>query len=165
MDAAPYSASPPAEPPARVLAALGPKMIELARDAADGAHPYWTTPEHTAEAERSSDPTSCCASSRRSCCRRIRPWLASSAAQAVGGYADLPNYRNNWKRLGFTDDEIDRREPRFIDAVVAWGDADAIRTRLQAHADAGATHVCIQPLAAERGQIDWACLEALAPAN
>ena len=165
MDIAPYSASPPAQTPTRLLAALGPKMIELARDAADGAHPYWTTPEHTAQAREILGPD------KLLCVEQKVVWSTDPSvarefgAQAVGAYADLPNYRNNWKRLGFTDDEIDRREPRFIDAVVAWGDADAIRARLQAHSDAGATHVCIQPLSAERGQVDWSCLEALAPAS
>ena len=71
-------------------------------------------------------------------------------------YAGLPNYRNNWLRLGFTDDEIEQRDPRFIDALVAWGDADAVRSRVQAHHDVGVDHVCIQPLSVEGfGQLDW----------
>jgi alkanesulfonate monooxygenase SsuD/methylene tetrahydromethanopterin reductase-like flavin-dependent oxidoreductase (luciferase family) len=79
-------------------------------------------------------------------------------------YADLPNYRNNWLRLGFTDEEIDDRSPRFLDAVMAWGDVDAIAERIQAHYDAGATHVCIQPIDPEQfGRPDWNLLEALAP--
>jgi probable F420-dependent oxidoreductase len=165
MDASPYSASPPAQPPIRLLAALGPKMIELSRDAADGAHPYWTTPEHTAQARAILGPDKLLCVEQKVVLSTDPSVARELAAQAVGTYADLPNYRNNWKRLGFTDDEIERREPRFIDAVVAWGDADAIRARLQAHYDAGATHVCIQPLSADRGQVDWACLEELAPAS
>jgi len=165
MAAAPYGASPPATPPTRVLAALGPKMIELARDAADGAHPYWTTPEHTAQTREILGPDKLLCVEQKVVLSTDPTVAREFAAQAVGAYASLPNYRNNWKRLGFTDDEIDGREPRFIDAVVAWGDAGAIRDRLQAHYDAGATHVCIQPLSAERGQVDWSCLEALAPAG
>ena len=70
-------------------------------------------------------------------------------------YADLPNYRNNWKRLGFTDDEISDRAS-FLDAVMAWGDEAAIADRIQAHYDAGASHVCIQPIDPEtRGEPDW----------
>ena len=82
-------------------------------------------------------------------------------------YARLPNYRNNWKRLGWTDEEIDEGggSDKLIDALVAWGDADAIRARVREHRDAGATHVCIQPLKSggAPGQPDWAALEALAP--
>ena len=167
MDASPYSAPPPPTPPTRLLAALGPKMIELARDAADGAHPYWTTPEHTAQAR--ADPRTRQAVVRRAEGRVVdgrRPSLASSPNRRSATYAGLPNYRNNWKRLGFSDDEIDGGANRFIDAVVAWGDADTIRVRLQAHYDAGATHVCIQPLSPDGfGRVDWSCLEALAPAG
>ena len=79
-------------------------------------------------------------------------------------YAGLPNYRNTWLRLGFSEDEIERRDDRFIDALVAWGDADAVRSRSAAHYDAGADHVCIQPLSPEGfGVLDWSALERLAP--
>ena len=139
-------------------------MTELARDAADGAHPYWTTPEHTAESREILGPDKLLCVEQKVVLSTDPSVARELAGQAVGTYADLPNYRNNWRRLGFSDDEIDRREPRFVDAVVAWGDADAIRVRLQAHFDAGATHVCIQPLSPDGfGQIDWSCLEALAP--
>ncbi|MCU0261927.1 MAG: TIGR03620 family F420-dependent LLM class oxidoreductase [Ilumatobacteraceae bacterium] len=164
MDASPYRAVGPQERPPRVLAALGPKMLELSRDAADGAHPYWTTPEHTAEARSILGPG-------KLLCVEQKVVLSTDAEQARAAgnaalsiYAALPNYRNNWLRLGFTDDEIERRDPRFVDAVVAWGDADAIRARVQAHYDAGADHVCIQPLSTEGPMaLDWAALEALAP--
>ncbi len=165
MDAAPYSATPPEPPPPRLLAALGPKMTELAREAADGTHPYWTTPEHTAQAREILGPDKLLCVEQKVVLSTDAAAARELAASAIAGYADLPNYRNNWKRLGFSDDEIDARAPRFVDAVVAWGDADTIRERLQAHSDAGATHVCIQPLSASRGQVDWPCLEALAPAG
>ena len=165
MDAAPYSATPPEPPPPRLLAALGPKMTELAREAADGTHPYWTTPEHTAQAREILGPDKLLCVEQKVVLSTDAAAARELAAGAIAGYADLPNYRNNWKRLGFSDDEIDARAPRFVDAVVAWGDADTIRERLQAHSDAGATHVCIQPLSASRGQVDWPCLEALAPAG
>ena len=87
--------------------------------------------------------------------------------QALGMYARLPNYRNNWLRLGFTPEEIDGDggSDRLIDALVAWGDEKAIAGRIQEHRDAGATHVCIQPLSVggAPGQPDWKTLEALAP--
>ena len=166
MDASPYSAPAPATPPLRLLAALGPKMIELARDAADGAHPYWTTPEHTAQAREILGPDKLLCVEQKVVLSTDPSVARELAKQAIGAYAALPNYRNNWKRLGYSDDEIDGGENRFIDAVVAWGDADAVRERLQAHYDAGATHVCIQPLSPDGfGRVDWSCLEALAPAG
>ena len=80
-------------------------------------------------------------------------------------YRTLPNYRNNWLRLGFTDEEIDSDAPRFVDAVVAWGTTDQIAARVQEHIDAGADHVCVQPLDPQNrlGVVDWDVLEALAP--
>jgi probable F420-dependent oxidoreductase len=166
MDASPYSAAPPATPPMRLLAALGPKMIELARDAADGAHPYWTTPEHTAQTRQTLGPDKVLCVEQKVVLSTDPSVARELAKQAVGAYATLPNYRNNWKRLGYSDDDIDRGENRFIDAVVAWGDTEAIRGRLNAHYDAGATHVCIQPLSPDGfGRVDWSCLEGLAPAG
>jgi len=164
MDKAPYSAVPPAEPPTRILAALGPKMLELARDAADGAHPYFTTPEHTDAARRILGPD-------KLLCVEQKVVLSTDASTArdiarnwIGFSAGLPNYRNHWIRLGYSEADIDQRSDRFVDALVAWGTADAIRQRVQAHYDAGATHVCIQPLTADRtGPVDWECLESLAP--
>jgi probable F420-dependent oxidoreductase len=164
MDASPYSAVPPAEPPKRVIAALGPKMLELARDAADGAHPYWTTPEHTTEARRILGPDKLLCVEQKVALSTDASAARDAAKQALAPYATLPNYRNNWLRLGYTEAEIEGRADRFVDAVVAWGDADTIMQRVQDHYDAGATHVCIQPLPTSRaGPVDWTCLEALAP--
>ncbi len=91
----------------------------------------------------------------------------TAGANALSMYATLPNYVNSWKRLGFTQEEIDGRDPRFVDKVVVWGDEDAVRAGVQAHYDAGATHVCIQPLHPDGsfGNPDWDVLEALAPAH
>ena len=166
MDEAPYRAVSPAQPPKRVLAALGPKMLELARDAADGAHPYFTTPEHTDAARRILGPD-------KLLCVEQKVVLSTDASVArdiarrwIGFSAGLPNYSNNWMRLGYSEAEIDQRSDRFVDALVAWGTADTIRQRVQAHYDAGATHVCVQPLTADRtGPVDWDCLEALAPSG
>ena len=164
MDAAPYSAVRPTEPPKRVLAALGPRMLDLARDSADGAHPYWTTPEHTAEARRIIGPDKLLCVEQKVVLSTDASAARDAAKQALGLYASLPNYRNTWLRLGFTEDEIEGRADRFVDAVVAWGDADTIAQRVRDHYDAGATHVCIQPVpTADAGPVDWAGLEALAP--
>jgi probable F420-dependent oxidoreductase len=139
-------------------------MLELARDQADGAHPYFTTPEHTRQARE-------ILGDDKLLCVEQKVVLSSDADEArkiansaIEMYARLPNYRNNWLRLGFTEDEIEQRDPRFVDAVVAWGDEAALRERVRAHYDAGATHVCVQPLSSgRRGSLDWATLEALAP--
>lgn len=167
MRAAPYSGAPPGEGPPVVLAALGPKMLELAGEETDGAHPYWTTPEHTAQAREimGSDALLCVE-------QKIVLETDPSKARAVGRaalamYAPLPNYRNNWKRLGFTEEEIAEGggSDRLIDALVAWGDERAIHDRIEAHWSAGASHVCIQPLDPSGNPVilDWKALEALAP--
>ncbi len=156
----------PSEPPKTVLAALGPKMLELAASAADGAHPYWTTPEHTAIAKAAlGDDKMLCVEQK--VVLATDPTVARAAArQALGMYIGLPNYFKNWFRLGFSEDDLaDGGSDRLIDALVPWGTAADIETRLQAHRDAGATHVCIQPLKPEAapGTPDLAALEALAP--
>ena len=165
MDGAPYRAISGPTPP-RLLAALGPKMLELARDAADGAHPYWTTPDHTAEARSILGPDKFLCVEQKVCLSTDAEAARAAANTAIGGYAALPNYRNNWKRIGFSEEEIESRDNRFVDAVVAWGDEDAIRARVKGHYDAGADHVCIQPLSTEGfGVLDWNALETLAPSN
>ncbi len=91
---------------------------------------------------------------------------ANLLTKQIDRYAPLPNYRNNWKRLGFTEDEIEQRAHRFVDAVVVWGDEDQVRAGVQAHYDAGADHVCVQPVNPDGGlDIDWNVLEVLAPAS
>ena len=164
MDSSPYMAAGPAEAPKRVLAALGPKMLALAGEKADGAHPYWTTPEHTAQARE-------ILGSEKLLCVEQKVVMSSDATEArntakaaLSVYADLPNYRNTWLRLGYTNEQIDARDDAFIDALVPWGTAEQIETRLQAHMDAGANHVCIQALStANPFAPDERALEALAP--
>jgi probable F420-dependent oxidoreductase len=164
MDASPYGAREPQAPPPRLLAALGPKMLELSATAADGAHPYWTTPEHTAMAREVIGPKALLCVEQKVILGTDPDAARAIANNAIGLYTALPNYRNNWKRLGFTDAEIEGRAERFVDAVVVWGDEDRLRAGIQAHYDAGADHVCIQPLSAgPRGTLDWRALEALAP--
>lgn len=165
MAASPYTGPAHPEEPPVVLAALGPKMLALAGELADGAHPYWSTPDHTAQAAEILGPDKLLCVEQKVVFTTDAAVARSAADAALGIYDSLPNYRNNWKRLGFTDDDIDQRSPRFVDAVVAWGDLDAIERRLQEHTDAGATHVCIQPLATDGtfGEPDWDALEGLAP--
>ncbi len=164
MDASPYRAVKPDDEPLRLLAALGPKMLELSATAADGAHPYWTTPEHTAQAREIIGPDALLCVEQKVVLSTDADAARAAGIQALGIYADLPNYRNNWKRLGFTEDEIESRADRFIDAVVVWGDEDRVRAGVQAHYDAGADHVCVQPLSTDGPTVlDWRALEVLAP--
>jgi probable F420-dependent oxidoreductase len=150
MDRAPYNATPPATNPPRVLAALGPKMLELSGELADGAHPYNVNPEHTAEARRILGP-------QPYLCPEQAVVLETNAekARAVGRaflkfYLTLPNYANNFVRLGFGEDDFkDGGSIRLIDAIIAWGDLNAIRNRIREHHDAGADHVCVQVLTAD----------------
>ena len=132
----------------RVLAALGPKMLELARDRASGSHPYLVTPEHTAIVREAlgAGPAGRARAGRRAV--QTDPTRARELARAhLAGYLGLPNYANNWKRIGFTDDDIaDGGSDRLVDALVAWGDEAAILARVQEHRDAGADHVCVQVL-------------------
>jgi probable F420-dependent oxidoreductase len=164
-DASPYMAFPPAEPPKRVLAALGPKMLELARDKADGAHPYWTTPDHTEQARKILGADKLLLVEQKVVGTTDRATAHAAAINALNTYRRLPNYRNNWLRLGFTDEEIDANAPRFLDAVVAWGTTEQIKARVQEHVDAGADQVCVQPLDPQNrlGVVDWETLEALKP--
>lgn len=164
MDASPYSGAEANMPPV-VLAALGPKMLELSRESAQGAHPYWTTPEHTAMAAEILGPESLLCVEQKVCLTTSAEEGRAKGAEQLGRYKALPNYRNNWKRLGFTDDQIEHNDAAFVDAVFAWGDTDALASRVQAHYDAGATHVCVQPIhpTESPAAVDWNCLEALAP--
>lgn len=131
----------------RVLAALGPKMLELARTAAGGAHPYNVTPEHTAAARRALGPAKVLVPEQAVA-------LTTSADDArrwgrafLENYLALPNYADNLRRLGFTDDDLAHGgSDRLVDALVAWGDTATIAARVQEHRDAGADGVCIQVL-------------------
>ena len=153
--------------PARnlVLAALGPKMLALSRDKTDGALPYNVTPEHTVEAKAILGPDRWLCVEQMVCLTGDAGTARAVAAKTLARYMVMPNYRNNWLRLGFTEDELDGRgSDRFLDAMVASGSAAAIRARVKAHFDAGATHVCIQPLNPDGSAApDWKALEALAP--
>ena len=165
MAAAPYHGPPPPETPLTVLAALGPKMLDLARDKADGAHPYNVPPEHTAEARRILGPGKLLAVEQMVVTETDPGKARAIARETLALYLGLPNYCNNWKRLGFEDaDFADGGSDRLIDTVIAWGDDDVLAARVRAHRDAGADHVCIQLLQAGGpfGTPDTATLERLA---
>lgn len=166
MAASPYTAIKPEESPPTVIAALGPKMLELAASSATGAHPYFTDPGHTRMAREvmGSDAWLCV---EQKVILETDPTRAREIAKPVAQiYNRLPNYRNNWLRMGLTEDDIDNLSDRFIDTTFAWGSAESIQDRVQAHLDAGASHVCIQPVhpQGQFGELHWECLQALAPA-
>ncbi len=131
----------------RVLAALGPKVLRLAAERSAGAHPYLTTPEHTAKARDLVGKSVFLAPEHK-----VVLTTDPAEARAIGRryanfYLDLSNYVNNWLRLGFTQDDV--RKPgsdKLIDAVVAYGTPDAIAQRLDEHVEAGADHVAVQVL-------------------
>jgi probable F420-dependent oxidoreductase len=164
MDAAPYTSFPPGEKPPRVIAALGPKMLELARDACDGAHPYFTSPDHTRMARDilGEGPMLCV---EQKVILETDPAKARELARGVAQiYIGLPNYRNNWLRMGLTEDDLaGTGSDRFIDTTFAWGTDEQIKARIREHFDAGASHVCIQPVNPNGtfGDLHWEALEAL----
>ncbi len=167
MSASIYRAVEPEEPPPTVIAALGPNMLALSRDLTQGAHPYFTSPAHTREARSilGADPWLCV---EQKVILETDPERARAAARvAAKTYQPLPNYRNNWLRMGLSEEDVSGEgSDRFIDETFAWGDADTIKARIQEHYDAGASHVCIQPVdpGGAPGKLDWNVLEALSDA-
>jgi probable F420-dependent oxidoreductase len=150
----------------RVIAALGPQMLDLAREACDGAHPYLVTPEHTntARAILGPDPWLCV---EQKVVREIDPARARTAARrSLEIYLSLPNYLRSWKRLGFEDSDFaDGGSDRLVDALFAWGDDAAIRRRLDDHLAAGATQLCVQALPVDgraASGVEWETLHAIA---
>jgi probable F420-dependent oxidoreductase len=145
MDAAAYAAPSPEPPVPLVLAALGPKMLELAAQRADGAHPYFVPVEHTSFARQHLGPDSALIVEQTAVLTTDRAKGLQIARAFARNYLALPNYANNLKRLGWSDGDVagDGSE-RLIDAVIAIGDVDAIVSRIRAHLAAGADTVCLQ---------------------
>ncbi|MFT3966938.1 MAG: TIGR03620 family F420-dependent LLM class oxidoreductase [Sphingobium sp.] len=126
------------------LAALGPKMLELARDRTAGVHPYLVTPDHSAIARAAVGPERLVAPEQGVVLESDPARARELARKALSQYQAYPNYRNSWLRLGFTEAEIDSADDRLVDALFAWGSVDRIKARVDAHFDAGADHVCLQ---------------------
>jgi probable F420-dependent oxidoreductase len=147
----------------RVLAALGPKMLKLARDRSAGAHPYNVTPEHTAIAREALGAEALIATEQAVVLSTEASVARAAGRQHLSIYLDLPNYTNNLRRLGFGDDDFaDGGSDRLVDALVAWGDEATIATRVQEHRAAGADHVCIQVVneGPDAPQTQWRALAA-----
>lgn len=142
-----YSAVAPSETPKTIIAALGPNMLALAGKAADGAHPYFVPPEHTAQAREIMGSGALLCPEQKVLLETDAGKARELARKTMTTYLGLDNYRNNLLRLGYTTDDLENGgSDKLVDAIVAWGDEDAIRKRIQEHWDAGADHVCIQPI-------------------
>ncbi|MEV0622714.1 TIGR03620 family F420-dependent LLM class oxidoreductase [Nonomuraea sp. NPDC050404] len=149
MDATEY-AGPLPRPAPRVLAALRPRMLELAARRSYGAHPYFVTPEHTARARAVLGPEPVLAPEQTVILETDPDRARQTARRFTSRYLALSNYANNLLDLGWSEADLaDGGSDALVDAVVAWGDPEAIVERVRAHHDAGADHVCLQPLAAD----------------
>ncbi len=164
MDAALYM-SPRPEEEHVVLAALGPKMLELSATAADGAHPYFVPVEHTAFAREHLGPDALLAPEQAVVLSTDAEEARRVARGHMATYLGLPNYTNNLRRFGWGDEDLaDGGSDRLVDAIVAWGTVDDVRARVGAHFEAGADHVCIQVLSTDPTHLPLPEWRELAPA-
>ena len=162
MAQAPYLARRPEQKPLTVLAALRSRMLALAAELADGAHPLNVTPDFISRARE-------ILGRDKLLCVEQKVILESDAARArsvgrsaLAGYLQLANYCSAWKEMGFDDSDLSGGgSDRLVDSLIAWGDETALRRRIQEHLDAGADHVCLSPVSSEG--IDMRLIELLAP--
>jgi probable F420-dependent oxidoreductase len=148
----------------QLFAALGPKALEAARDLSAGALPYLVPPAHTADARRILGTDRLLIPEQKVFLGTDEAVARAVARKAAGQYLALPNYVNNLRRYGLTDDDFaGHGSDRWVDTVVVWGDEDAIRNGVNAHLDAGADHVAVQALSASsRGALPRAEWRAIA---
>jgi len=164
LGTAPYFAADEVRPPL-VLAALGPKMLQLARDRTAGAHPYLVTPGHTAEAREILGAEPLLVVEQAAVLGQDRAESLRRAHDHLTIYTGLPNYRNSWFRQGFDETDVVRGgSERLADALVVQGDEAAVVARIREHLDAGADHVLVQVLGSDLGQVPMDEWRALAPA-
>jgi probable F420-dependent oxidoreductase len=165
MDAAPWQGPPLAEAPVRVLAALGPRMLELAAERSAGALLYNNPPEATAAARSVVGAGPLLATAQAVVVEDDPAEARRIGRDFIAFYLTLPNYVRAWERAGFGPEErADGGSDRMVDAVVAWGSPEAIAERVRAHLDAGADHVCLQVLESDPNALPLAGWRALAPA-
>ncbi len=143
------SAAQPVPVANRVLAALGPKMLQLSATRAGGAHPYLVTPEHTHTAREVLGDGPMLLPEQTVMLTDDRDQARAVGADWLRSYLALPNYANNLLRSGFTEDDVASVSDRLFDAIIAWGDEDAILARVAEHRAAGADHVCVQVITAD----------------
>ena len=165
MDRAPSSAPEPTVAPRRMLAALGPRMLELSAHRSLGAHPYFVPVEHTAFARTRLGPEPVLAVEQTVVLETDAAEARRIARGFASGYLSSPNYAGNLRRMGYTSDDVSGSgSDRLIDAVIAWGDVDRIAIRVREHLAAGADHVCIQVLGPDESDPALDDLRELAPA-
>jgi probable F420-dependent oxidoreductase len=133
----------------RVLAALGPKMLELAVTRSRGTHPYLVTPDHTRQAREALGDGPLLLPEQTVLLTDDRDEARAVGTDWLRMYLALPTYANNLLRIGFTEDDLASVSDRLFDAVIAWGDEETILRRVNEHRAAGADHVCIQVLTAD----------------
>jgi probable F420-dependent oxidoreductase len=153
MGKAKFLAVGPEELPEVVLAALGPKMLQLAATETGGAHPYFVPPEHTAMARQTMGPDAALYPEQMVVLEEDPQVARVAARKHMERYCGLPNYANNLVRLGFEREEIENMSDKIVDAIVAWGSPETIKMRVDEHFSAGADHVCIQVLADTPDQV------------
>jgi len=143
------AADPPVPVDARVLAALGPKMLELAANRSRGAHPYLVNPEHTRRAREVLGEGPLLLPEQTAILTEDADEAHAIGRRWIKRYLAMPNYANNMRRLGFSDDDIASISERLLDAIIVWGDEQAVMGRVNEHLAAGADHVCLQVLTAD----------------
>jgi len=164
LASAPYVGADTVMPPI-VLAALGPRMLGLARDRTAGAHSYLVTPEHTATSRGTLGPDPLLVVEQAVVLDQARDESLRRAHDHLEIYTGLPNYRNSWLRQGFAEEDFVRGgSGRLADALVVQGDEAAVVSRIRAHLDAGADHVLLQVLGSDLAQLPMEEWRALAPA-
>jgi probable F420-dependent oxidoreductase len=169
MKSAPYMAPQPRSEPPIMIAALMPRMLQLAAAQTQGTIPVHTTPEQTARMRAALGPDKWICVQQVAILEADAAKARRAARGALTVYLSLPNYLRSFRDMGFGDpDFADGGSDRLVDSLIAWGDADAIRKRVAAHYDAGATEVSVtlaraEESPAERTLPDEAALRALAP--
>ena len=150
----------------RVLAALGPKMLELAATRSRGAHPYLVTPDHTRYAREHLGDGPLLLPEQTVLLTDDKEQARAVGTDWLRAYLALPNYANNLLRSGFTQDDLTSVSDRLFDAIIAWGDEEAVLRRVNEHLSAGADHVCVQVLTADPTEFpreQWRRLAAALP--
>jgi probable F420-dependent oxidoreductase len=147
----------------RVLAALGPKMMETAAKRARGVHPYLVPPEHTRLAREAVGDGPLVVPEQTAVLCATRDEARAVGTDWLRAYLSLPNYANNLLRLGYTSEDVETVSDRLFDALIAWGDEEAVKRRVDEHRAAGADHVCVQVLTADQNAFpreEWRRLAA-----
>jgi probable F420-dependent oxidoreductase len=165
MDAAGYEGPKPPQPLPRVIAALRPRMLSLASTHTDGAHPYLVSVEHTRRARELLGDGKVLAPELFVLLERDAATARDLGRDALSWYLQQPNYTNNLRWLGFGEEDVGPQvSDRLVDALVAWGGEEAIAARVREHLDAGADHVCVQPIGRDGDPLGLEQLRRLAPA-